>query len=351
MKIFLKSWFSQKSCIFAFLLKSIMRNKRYTLYIGSFVTAAAVCCFFVFASSVPNKEDSQEEYSEAFAGNYHLYSPPIPSEVSFAGEKVPIARYDVREALDRELLVNVYWQSNLLLYCKRSHRWFPVIEPILKANNIPEDFKYLALIESGFMNVTSPAKASGFWQFLKETGSNYGLEINDEVDERYHLEKATEAACKYLASSYKQHKSWALAAAAYNMGDGGVKKSIAKQQNSSYWDLQLNEETARYMYRILAAKIILSNPQQYGIRLRVVDLYQPIVPATKLQVDSSINNLVDFAIQQGITYKQLKDFNPWLRSDKLTNKEKKTYIILIPSKKQLLYEEQIKNINQKTLFK
>jgi hypothetical protein len=307
-------------------------------------------CFFIFMASVPSKEVSQDDYNETFAGHYHLYSPPIPAEISFAGETVPIERYDVREALDRELLVNTYWQSNLLLYCKRAHRWFPVIEPILKENSIPEDFKYLALIESGFMNVVSPAKAAGFWQFLKETGINCGLEINEEVDERYHLEKATVAACQYLKNSYKQHQSWVLAAAAYNMGDGGVKKNVAKQQNSSYWDLQLNEETARYLYRILAAKIILSHPQQYGIRLRIVDLYQPITPAAKLQVDSSINDLADFAIQQGITYKQLKDFNAWLRSDKLTNKEKKTYIIFIPSKKQLLYKEQIKGISLDEMF-
>ena len=328
-----------------------MKDTRYTLYICCSITAIVVICFFIFVAFVPNEETSQDDYSNVFSNHYHLYSPPIPSEISFAGEIVPIERYDVREALDRELLVNVYWQSNMLLYCKRAYRWFPVIEPILKANNIPDDFKYLALVESGFMNVTSPAKASGFWQFLKETGISHGLEINDEVDERYHLEKATVAACKYLKNSYDQHKSWVLAAAAYNMGDGGVKKSIAKQQNSSYWDLLLNEETARYVYRILAAKTILSNPQQYGIRLRIVDLYQPIAPSIQLQVDSSINNLVDFAIQQGITYKQLKDFNPWLRNDKLTNKERKTYNILIPSKKQLLYEEQIKNRNPNNLFK
>ena len=328
----------------------IMKTKGYTLYIcGGGV--AVVLCFVVFVAFTSGKEVSQDDYKEAFAAHYHLYSPPIPAEVSFAGEAVPIERCDVREALDRELLVNVYWQSNLLLYCKRAYRWFPVIEPILKANDIPEDFKYLALIESGLMNVTSPAKASGFWQFLKETGIAHGLEINDEVDERYHLEKATVAACKYLKNSYKQYKSWVLAAAAYNMGDGGVKKSIEKQQNSSYWDLLLNEETSRYVYRILAAKIILSNPQQYGIRLRIVDLYQPIVPTTTLEVDTSINNLVDFAIEQGISYKQLKNFNTWLRSDKLTNKTKKTYNILIPSQKQLLYEEQIKNIKPNDMFK
>ena len=327
-----------------------MKKRRYIIYIGGTFTAVVVLCFLVLLAAVPNKEFSQNEYNEAFSSNYHLHSPPIPSEVSFAGETVPIERYDVREALDRELLVNVYWQSNLLLYCKRAHRWFPVIEPILKANDVPDDFKYLALIESGLMNVTSPSKASGFWQFLKETGISFGLEINDEVDERYHLEKATEAACKYLKNSYKQHKSWVMAAAAYNMGDGGVKKSIARQQNTSYWDLQLNEETARYVFRILAAKIILSHPQQYGIRIRIADLYQPIVPDTKLRVDTSINDLVDFAIQQGITYKELKTFNPWLRSDKLTNKEKKTYIILIPSKKQLLHKEQIKNVNPNALF-
>jgi hypothetical protein len=271
-------------------------------------------------------------------------SPPIPKTLEFAGEKVPLERYDVREALDRELLVNVYWQSNILLYCKRACRYFPVIESILKAEGVPEDFKYLALIESGLTNAVSPAKAVGFWQFLKETGANYGLEITDEVDERYHLEKATHAACQYLKKSYSQYHSWVLAAAAYNMGDGGVKRNIEKQQTASYWDLLLNEETSRYIYRILAAKLILSNPQHYGVYLQAGDLYHP-VQVNRIEIDTSVSNLVDFAISQGISYKQLKTVNPWLRSDKLTNKLGKKYTVLIPQKEYLIYDNHLKQIN------
>jgi hypothetical protein len=213
----------------------------------------------------------------------------------------------------------------------------------LKKEGVPEDFKYLALIESGLTDAVSPAKAAGFWQFMKETAINFGLEINDDVDERYHLEKATLAACQYLKKSYKQHGSWVLAAAAYNMGDGGLKQNIARQKTSSYWDLLLNEETTRYLYRILAAKIILSNPQNYGINLRITDLYQPL-QVKQIMVDTSIAELVDFAISQGVTYKQLKNFNPWLRSGKLTNKSGKKYIFLIPKKEFMMYSNQINQI-------
>jgi hypothetical protein len=205
------------------------------------------------------------------------------------------------------------------------------------------------LIESGLTNIVSPSKAAGFWQFLKETGSSYGLEITDEVDERYHLEKATRAACQYLKKSYSQHHSWVSAAAAYNMGDNGVKRNVEKQQTSSYWDLLLNEETSRYVYRILAVKLILSNPQQYGINLQIGNLYQPVQVNT-IKIDTSITNLVDFAISQGISYKQLKQFNPWLRSDKLTNKLRKEYTIAIPKKEDMMYNHQIKQINPNDLF-
>ena len=294
----------------------------------------AVNCFVLLIGTTSNNYEiinSTDTNTNVFSSRYNLSSPPIPDTLLFADENVPIGRYDVREALDRELLVNIYWQSNILLFCKRAYRYFPVIEPILKKEGIPDDFKYLALIESGLTNVISPAKATGFWQFMKETAISHGLEINDEVDERYHLEKSTLAACQYLKRSYKQQGSWVSAAAAYNMGDGGLKQNIAKQKNSSYWDLLLNEETSRYIYRILAAKLILSDPKLYGINLQITDLYQPL-QIKQIEIDTSIANLVDFAISQGITYKQLKNFNPWLRSDKLTNKQGKKYSIDIPKK-------------------
>ena len=324
------------------------RNK--IIFFPAFFTLIAVVFFIVLIGTTANKnetistETKTETEADGFSSRYYLSSPPIPDALQFAGEDVPVNRYDVREALDRELLVNVYWQSNILLFCKRAYRYFPAIEPVLKKEGIPEDFKYLVLIESGLTNVVSPAKASGFWQFMKETAISLGLEINDDVDERYHLEKATLAACQYLKKSYKQHGSWILAAAAYNMGDGGLKQNIVKQKTASYWDLLLNEETSRYVYRVLAAKLILSTPQNYGINLRITDLYQPL-QIRQIEVDTSISNLVDFAISQGITYKQLKNFNPWLRSDKLTNKSGKKYILSIPKKEYTLHSDQIKQLN------
>lgn len=317
---------------------------------------AIVAIGFLFVSSTSTSTSSnpktiqKENQPTDFSSHCHLYSPPIPSHLEFVGEKVPLERYDIREALDRELLVNVYWQSNILLYCKRAYRYFPIIEPILKEEGLPDDFKYLALVESGLANVVSPAKAAGFWQFLKETGISHGLEVNDEVDERYHLEKATRAACKYLKRSYKQFNSWSLAAAAYNMGEGGVKRTIDKQKSISYWDLLLNDETARYVYRILAVKIILTDLQNYGIHLRLSDLYQPLKVKT-IKIDTAIPDLVDFSLKHDMTYKQLKMLNPWLRSDKLTNKLRKTYSITIIEKEDALFNNQIHSSDSGKILK
>ena len=283
------------------------------------------------------------EHLQAFSEHYRLYSPPIPDSLSFAGEPVPLDRVDVREALDRELLVNDYWQSNLLLLVKRSNRWFPVMEPVLASNGVPDDFKYLALIESGLMNVVSPSKAAGFWQFLKATAQSYGLEVNDNVDERYDVAKATAAACAYLKDSKAKCGSWTAAAAGYNMGYGGYAKAAAAQHTSSYWDLYLNAETARYVYRILAVKLILKNPEQYGVRLRQRDLYPPLEYDTLL-VDSSIADLRLFAIQQGTSYKWLKESNPWLRGTSLPNASKKEYLLLVPKKGSMSYRQQLRRM-------
>ena len=324
-----------------------MKCNHWFILIVSSLLVVGVAIFF-WCHTV-EQEPQNEDYQKAFSNNYALYSPPIPDSMTFAGEQVPLDDYPVREALDRELLVNVYWQSNVLLLVKRAYRYFPVIEPILKANNLPEDFKYLAVIESGLMNVVSPSNAAGFWQFLKTTGISFGLEINSEVDERYHLEKATKAACEYLKSSYKQHGSWTAAAAAYNMGDGGYKRVSTGQNTFSYWNLYLNAETARYVYRILAVKLIFENPEKYGIKLRLKDLYQPI-PVKIITVDSSIVNLTDFSIQQGFNYKLLKEFNPWLRGNSLSNKTRKTYQIVIPDKAYLSYRKLMENVKQYQLY-
>ncbi len=263
-----------------------------------------------------------------FLSKYSIYPIETPPTATFCGEAVPLKDFDVKERFENELLVNTYWQSQTILLMKRSKRWFPVIEPILKKNNIPDDLKYLAVAESGFLNVVSPSGATGFWQFLNATGKSYGLEINDEVDERYHLEKSTEAACKYFLEAYAEFKSWSLVAASYNMGIDGVKKQIEKQKADSYWNMVLNTETSRYVFRIMALKEIISQPAKYGFQLLPADYYQPLIYSV-VTVDSSITDLADFSLKNKINYKQLKIMNPWLRQNFLTNKAKKKYSIKI----------------------
>ena len=259
-----------------------------------------------------------------------IKSPLIPLELNFSNESIPLDRTDVKEDFERELMVATYFHSNSMLMMKRAHRWFPVIEPILQKNNIPDDFKFLALIESGLDNVKSPKGAAGYWQFLKKTAQEYDLEVNDYIDERYNLQKATEAACAYFNDSFEEYKSWTLVAAAYNAGKRRITEAVAKQGQNSYYDLYLNEETSRYVFRILAAKTLLSNPTNYGFYLDEKDLY-PELKTTAIHVDTTISDLVDFARRQHISYKTLKHLNFWLRSDHLPNKSHRDYTLLIPS--------------------
>lgn len=270
-----------------------------------------------------------EQYKNEFEEEYGVYALELPSEIDFAGEAVPLNNEDVRERLDRELLVNTYWQSNTILLIKRANRWFPVIEPILKQNGIPDDFKYIALIESGFLNLTSPSGAEGFWQFLEATGKIYGLEINASVDERYHVKKATQAACDYFKEARGRFNNWTLAAASYNMGIGGVNRQLTKQQVNSYYELLLNIETSRYVFRILALKEIFSNHDKYGFHFLASHLYQPYQNRI-IRVDSSIDNLVDFALANSSTYRELKIMNPWLQNNSLPNRSRKIYEIELP---------------------
>ncbi len=253
-----------------------------------------------------------------------------PQELSFAGETVPLEKLDIRERIDREFLVNTYWQSNGLLLIKRSEKFFPIIEPILAKHNIPNDFKYLAVIESGLQNVTSPAGAKGFWQLMPGTAKDYGLEVNKNVDERYHLEKATEAACKYLLEAKEELGSWTEAAAAYNIGRSGLKRRMHEQKVSSYYDVLLPDETARYLPRIIAVKEILSKPYDYGFSYDKNDLYK-LQNYKVVQVDSVITNIASFALHFNTNYKELKILNPWLRENKLNNKTKRPYQIKIPT--------------------
>lgn len=301
--------------------------KRYFLPLFSLLLAAIVIFLFSFWKSA---EEPETEYIEAFQNNYSIYALPIPDDLSFAGEEVPISQTDILERFDRELLVNTYWQSQTMLFFKRANRWFPVIEPILEANDIPNDFKYLALIESGFMNVVSPAGATGFWQILEGTGRELGLEVNRQIDERYHVEKATLAACKYLLNAKERFGSWTLAAAAYNIGNARLNRILETQRVSNYYDLYLNEETSRYVFRILAVKNIFSDPKAAGFHFRPEDLYQPYQFFT-LEVDTTIADLVDFAQRYNTTYKELRNLNPWLRDYVLPNRSRKIYQIKIPA--------------------
>lgn len=301
----------------------------------------------LFTFSTETDESPEKSYYEHYKSDYKIFSPPMPREVNFAGEPAPINIYYVNEQLEREILVNTYWHSNTLLLFKRANRWFPVIEPILKANNIPDDFKYLALIESGLSQAVSSAGARGFWQFMKPTGISYGLEINKEVDERYHIEKSTLAACKYLHDAYKKFGSWTLVAASYNVGMGGLNKQMDLQKVDSYYELSLNSETARYVYRIMAVKTIFSHPSKYGFQLRKSDLY-PTLETEELNIDSSYVNWADFAKTKNISYRMLKELNPWLRTPSLHNSYGKTYSIKLPAESMYEYTKLKRRMSNRT---
>jgi len=266
---------------------------------------------------------------ESLVKDYNVYSLPMPEELFFAGEKVPLTDPDIQERFDNELLSNVYFQSNAIKLIKKANKYFPIIEPILKEEGIPDDFKYLAVAESALSNAVSPAGAKGFWQLMPATARELGMEVNDNVDERYDMEMSTRAACRYLKESKKNFGSWTLAAAAYNAGNAGVNRQQDRQEEEAYYDLLLNNETARYVFRILALKEILEKPEQYGFNVAPEHLYTN-VPVTKLKVDYEIDDLVAFAKANKINYKVLKIHNPWLREAKLNNKSQKIYYISIP---------------------
>lgn len=278
----------------------------------------------------PSKTTNSEANSAPFFDLQHIKAVPIPASMSFAGEQVPLHDYDVKERLDRELLSNAYWHSNTIRNIKLANKYFPIIEPILAENGIPDDFKYLAVIESSLdANASSHAGAVGYWQFLKDTAKENGLEVGTEVDERRHIEKSTRAACKYLKKVYNRFGNWSLAAAAYNAGSGGVNSQLTKQKANSYYDLVLNSETSRYVFRILAVKLILQNPEQYGLDVPYAERYHPV--AFRVETVKSIPNIADFAHQRNTTYKQIKLLNPWLRTTALSaSSSGKSYEVKIP---------------------
>jgi membrane-bound lytic murein transglycosylase D len=283
-----------------------------------------------FASAtVVNNDTEKTAPAEKISAPQRIHPVRITGDIYFAGEQVPLHDLEVRERFDRELLVNTFWHSNTMLSYKLSNKYFETIEPILKKHGIPEDFKYLAVAESGLRHVVSPAGAAGFWQFLASTGKEFGLEVTPEVDERYDLAKATEAACKYLLNAKKKFGSWTLAAASYNVGMARIEKSIEKQKVDSYYDLYLNDETSRYVFRILAFKMLFENPEDFGFNIHREDLYENY-KYREIVVNTSIPDLAQYAINVGTNYKMLKHLNPWLRDSKLTVTAGKQYTLKVP---------------------
>jgi len=275
-------------------------------------------------------------YSSGQPGTRHvsdtLYnkSYKLPDNVTFAGEKVPLDNFDTRESLEREILTSAYRHSSTILIIMRAHRYLPIIEKILKKNNIPDDFKYLVAAESEYSNMVSPAGATGFWQIMPETGKEEGMEINTVVDERYNIEKSTQFACEYFQKSYEKYGNWTLAAASYNGGRSSIDEQIDIQHQKNYYDLLLSEETARYIFRAVAYKLVITDPENYGFKIAKEDLF-PVLKFYAVKVDTAITDFSVFAGKFGTNYKMLKLLNPWLRKPYLTPKSNKQYLIKIPS--------------------
>lgn len=294
-------------------------------------------CIAIFYLLGCSQSDSNPKVStKAFiqSPNTPQTIPNLPDFMYFAGEKIILEDEDIIERLDREVLTNAYYQSATIQIFKRANRWFPLIERILKEEKIPTDFKFLAVIESGLVQAVSPVGAQGFWQFMPYTAKEYDLEISTEVDERLHIEKSTRAACAYLRKAQDTLKDWLLASASYNRGIGGVRQDMRWQGTSHYFDTDQNSETARYVFRMLAFKLIFENPDAYGFDLSRIELYEPYQTKT-VTIQESIPNLAKWANDHQINFKILTKLNPWLKSNKLTIKNK-TYQLLLPAESENL---------------
>ncbi len=301
---------------------------RKNLFIFSFLSFSLLLITGLAFRNIQAGEETVEVKKDGRL-QYKWYAPEIPKSLSFAGEKVPLERMEIKEQLDRELLYNYYNHYSTIYVLKLAGRYFSLIEPILKAQGIPEDFKYLCIAESALQNQTSRVGAVGFWQFMPATAPQFGLEVSDDVDERYDVEKSTIAACKYFRQAHDKFNSWTAAAASYNMGQGGYNGQSTFQQTHDYYNLLLPEETMRYVFRILAFKLLIGEAQKYGYPLDKSDAYKPYKTHT-VKVSSSISNLAQWAIDNGTTYRNLKMLNPWLRDRNLTVKAGKSYDIALP---------------------
>jgi len=309
-------------------IKMQLKNNKLIYFASGIIFSMLLLFILSFDSS---KSSISENSEEKFSQNYKVISPYIPEQLDFCGERVPLENIDVSERIEREFVVQTYYHSASILYLKRMNRWFPVIEEILRTKGVPDDFKYLALAESGLENIVSPAGALGFWQFMSYNGPKYGLIINSEVDERYNIEKSTYAACDYILEAKEKFGTWTLAAASYNKGLNGIENQLERQKATNYFNLVLNQETSRYIPRILALKYVMENPQFYGFDIKEDQLYEPY-DTYKEKLDTSVTHLADYAKLRGINYKTLKIFNPWLRDNFLTNKNNKTFFVKLPKK-------------------
>lgn len=305
------------------------KSKTYYFFAGALSVIGIIFIstnLFFTQNTIAAKDENQ---GGIFPQDYKIISPKIPNNITIFGEGVPLENFEVYERVDREILVNTYWHSATILAIKRAARWFPVIEPILKQNNIPDDFKYLAVVESNLENVVSPAGATGYWQFIKSAAKQYGLEVTDEVDERYDVIKSTEAACKYLNTAYAMFGNWTMSASSYNAGMSGIDKWSGLQKTTNYWNLVLGTETSRYVPRIIAMKLIMENPSAYGYDLKEEDFYKPL-KYKEVELTASVADFAEYSSSLNINYKTLKLYNPWLRDTKLKVKNGVTYKIKVP---------------------
>ena len=307
----------------------MVKTRRKTLF-TTIVLTVSVIIILSIAQSFKGFNAGQAGLNQSTDTLYYIKPFKLPEVVTFAGEKMPLDNFDTRESLERELLISAYRHSSTLLIIMRANRYLPLIENILKKNNVPDDFKYLVAAESDYSNMVSPAGATGFWQIMPETGREEGMEINTVVDERYDVEKSTQFACDYFLKSYEKFGSWTLAAASYDGGRSGVDEQIDIQHQHNYYDLLLSEETARYIFRVVAYKLIITNPENYGFRIGKNDLY-PELKYYEVQVDTAVTDFSDFAEKFATNYKLLKILNPWLRKPYLTPKSNKVYYIKVPS--------------------
>ena len=291
--------------------------------------AASLVLLAFVLSGAREQSSTTPELSRVDSLPQWVTPPRIVEDLEFAGSPLPLDRVGVRERMEKELLIGTFRHSSSLLTLKRSGRWFPLIEPILVDSGVPVDFKYLSVIESGLANAVSPSDARGFWQFMEPAAKEFGLRVDRDVDERYHVEKATRAACAYLKEAHRRYGDWILAAASYNMGMSGLSRRLEKQHGDSYWDLMLNAETARYVYRLYATKQVMESPESHGFMLSAGDWYAPIPGRDTVLVDT-VDDLAEFAGDAGVSYNALKTLNPWLRSERLPIPDNQYYVVRLP---------------------